>query len=471
MPVTVQLGTNGVTQAAIVPDATQFNDGMMTPTMLRQLNALWDDMQATFEISRQTFIPFNSTVALSQTVIIPDATATSSGVITKAMVATLNALWLASGKTLTPAPRGEPATLKFDVNLACPQSAVLPLATFPLGGSTGGRSGAMTGEQVQKLGILANAGPPVAAWTEHLISAAYDAQKVWGFSPTEVYVSNRSSVWKFDGATWAPTVGAVGTVGINSLWGPSTGILYALGGIHIRRTTDGGATWADVPVPGGWGGGQSIWGVDANNLFITNSSGKIYQSTDAGATWNLIATDPDGDTLYGIWGFGVNDVYFSGGGDEVRHWNGAALTTIAAPTFNESSFAIWGAATGNVYWVTDVPALPRKQVNHAVGLTLFAETGPWITNNGGAPDDEVWGISGQNANKIWAVGFNNNGAKAYKISVPSNVAPGTWVLDALPADTDAGAQALQVWVDPVTGFVMCVGSRSNGNGVSWSKLG
>jgi len=478
MSINVKFAINGVIQAAILPDATPFNDGMMTPTQLRQLEVLFASLASPPVIvpAAPYFVSFMSSVALPQEINIPNASAQRAGVMTKEQAAALQAAWVASGKTLPAAPKGLPLSLRFDVNLSVPQSVQLPPAAFggARGGGAGGQSGALTGEGVQMLGAVVSA-PPASGWTQNLIAANAGVQEVWGISKNEIYASDRNNVYKWDGAAWALS-GLSGVNQINALWG-TVGSIWAMGGIHLRKSVDNGANWVDQPAPiAGWSNGQAMWGMPDNSIIYISGSypghgAAVLQSVDGGANWTLAFDQPDGDVPKGIFGYAANDVYFVGFNDGVYHWNGAALTQIQAPTGNESSFACWGPASGQIYWCTDVPTLPVKQVMHAVGAAVFAETGPWITNGGGAPDDEVWGISGFDANHIYAAGFNNNGAKAYKISVPNNAGPGTWVLDALPsgADTDPGAQALQVWVDPATGFVMMVGSRSNGDGVSWSK--
>jgi photosystem II stability/assembly factor-like uncharacterized protein len=88
------------------------------------------------------------------------------------------------------------------------------------------------------------------------------------------------------GSTWAEmTQSYGGPVGIKiDMVNATTG--YECGTAHVQKTTDGGATWslvtAGLNTTAAYNG-LSV--VDANNVFVSNSSAQIFATSDGGANW------------------------------------------------------------------------------------------------------------------------------------------------------------------------------------------
>jgi hypothetical protein len=349
----------------------------------------------------------------------------------------------------------------------------------------------MPGDAVQKLGILVN-NPPAGNWVEQpSLGPAFhvqaDARGIFGFSANEVYACNGDGVAKWDGATWTNVL--TGFTVRRSLWGPAPGHIFCVGGggaQAILVSTDGGATWNPGTPPAEAGlNVWAIWGVDANTIFLAGGSAvnvsRVWLSTDGGATWNAIFNDPNGETLTQIFGYAVNDVYFGGSFGELVHWDGVAATVLQADTFDGNVTDLWGAAPGRCRFSTDFPNLPEKQLMNAVPPAVYADNGPYPTNDGANPTVYMNGVKGKDANTIWACGTATNaqgrdaGANVYKCSVPSDSGPSTWVQDnTLPASASGlHAAADKIWVDVATGKVFVVGTKDDGAGgtvaTSWIR--
>lgn len=122
-----------------------------------------------------------------------------------------------------------------------------------------------------------------------------------------------------------------GTTKLTSLSFPSTSVGYLLlGDGSVRRTTDGGQTFANrVAVPGTKATG-AMGAVSANDIFFTGldvgfavtgpasgsgGPGTIYRTTDGGGSWTLVATLPQG--LNGVSFAGSSAGYAVGNGNLV----------------------------------------------------------------------------------------------------------------------------------------------------------
>lgn len=96
------------------------------------------------------------------------------------------------------------------------------------------------------------------------------------------------------------------------------GTLYWVSNGRISKSTDGGRTWACLPVLFGCTGGPTLFitgfAVDpasSERLYAVNNVGLVYRSTDGGATWS------DGAVLQPLFGQGVDRIAVSPSDPEV----------------------------------------------------------------------------------------------------------------------------------------------------------
>ena len=160
------------------------------------------------------------------------------------------------------------------------------------------------------------------------VAGAYQ-QMPWGTSPLvagpngTLYVYTYSGLNKSTdfGTTWSPVFGALNgtpTMFASSPSNPS--VIYAVLGMQLARSTDGGATWRLFAGPGFFNFNGSL-GVSASNSQVLYASDgeQVSVSADGGATWSTpsrpplpfgataVAVDGSG-TLYAA-GPGVSDAF------------------------------------------------------------------------------------------------------------------------------------------------------------------
>jgi photosystem II stability/assembly factor-like uncharacterized protein len=204
----------------------------------------------------------------------------------------LPGLFLASMPVPTSLPSAFPAT-----------SAVVPS-----GGPSPSPSAIAAGPTVTEAGTFARAGFWVASNSTLLVSADGGATWSAGTVPT-VPGSQQTVLDVFDAShVWALTTDELGT-GVS---GNITGDKLAL---TVHRSTDGGRTWADIPISGNYPGSlQALHFLDADRGYLLISPGRfgiqtstLLRSTDGGLTWQVAGTDgwlgtelatPDASTIW-----------------------------------------------------------------------------------------------------------------------------------------------------------------------------
>jgi photosystem II stability/assembly factor-like uncharacterized protein len=109
---------------------------------------------------------------------------------------------------------------------------------------------------------------------------------VWATAANGIY---KSTDW---GATFSASI----YLGANALavWGTSPQEIYfTTESGSIGHTTDGGASWTQLPSLGGTAASAAltaIWSASPEEVFITAGSGAVVRSNDHGATWIREAT-------------------------------------------------------------------------------------------------------------------------------------------------------------------------------------
>jgi len=180
-------------------------------------------------------------------------------------------------------PLAQPTRMDVSVAYASPTAVWLTLDGVLWSSATGGSSWAKSA--------------PAASITGVTLTAWPDATHGWLGKPTGLYASTDG------GATWnAVSLGSAFQAGdlVNSIAFENTqlglvGLTRGAGAV-VLRTTDGGATWAQVTTQPGAGNVSHTGGKD----FWVNGSTPLH-SVDEGATWKT-ATPPAGSTSLQVFG-------------------------------------------------------------------------------------------------------------------------------------------------------------------------
>lgn len=134
-------------------------------------------------------------------------------------------------------------------------------------------------------------------------------------------------IWR---STWAQTGGLPLAGGGHTIWGSAADNLFSLGYNYgdergyIARSSDG-SNWTVVHGPTAVFL-SDVWGSGATDLYsvglaFPSRAGVVLHSAD-GASWGSIPTAPEAPPdLASVWGSSASDVYVVGGAPRLRYWN------------------------------------------------------------------------------------------------------------------------------------------------------
>jgi hypothetical protein len=183
-----------------------------------------------------------------------------------------------------------------------------------------------------------------ATWTA--VSAVTGIYALWGTSGTDVWAGSGSgTLLHYDGATWTMVAPAT-PASFRSFWGTSPTNVYAAGlagGANILQHYDG-TTWSVV---GSYGSafGASLWGSGASDIYLV--AGTVVEHYD-GTSWSAVTTLPVANAPYdSVWGMAANDLYVTGNMGALIHFDGTSWTTIASSLGN--IYTISGSASDDVF--------------------------------------------------------------------------------------------------------------------------
>ncbi len=237
----------------------------------------------------------------------------------------------------------------------------------------------------------------------------------------------------------------------------------AIKGLGIWKTTNGGITWTRLASTSNFAYVNDLLFDNGGNLYAglrQNSASDakgIQKSTDGGTTWTEVLGTASG----GISNRGA-DLELAANGDIY-----ASFGQFTTGGIYRSSFAINGAATGNVStWTNITPS--------ATG-TMPAPANAWFRIK--------LATAPSNANIVYALfqGFNSNDC----ISIQQyNSSTNTWAVKTVPTIIDQGANSnftrgqawydLVVTVDPANENSLYIagidGLRSDNGGTSWTQM-
>ncbi len=156
---------------------------------------------------------------------------------------------------------------------------------------------------------------------------------------------------------------------------PSDGVVWVSGhAAAVLRSTDGGATWTSIVVPGAVADSlqfRDVYAVDATTAYLLaagpGSRSRIYKTTDGGRNWELQFTNPDSGAFYDCFDFwdarrGVALSDGVGGHLLVRrttdgggHWDLPPADSLPPAQKGEGGFAASGtcivALAGHFAWI------------------------------------------------------------------------------------------------------------------------
>lgn len=170
-------------------------------------------------------------------------------------------------------------------------------------------------------------------------------------------------------------------------------VAWSVGGSgYIRRSLDGGATWASQPSNTA-NALQGVDNFDATTVWVVGQSGTILKTTDSGVTW-VPQTSGTGSQLNSVSVVNANTVWAVGNGGVIRktinggtNWTGQTSGT--AQPLNDV-FAV----DTNVAWAVGSNGVILKTINGGTN---------WVAQTSGTAVS-LFGVTAADANTAWAVG-------------------------------------------------------------------
>jgi len=161
---------------------------------------------------------------------------------------------------------------------------------------------------------------------------------------------------------------------LRGIWAVSEKVAWASGSRGTcLRTTDGGATWTTVPVPGAEAlDFRDVQGVDANTAYLLSIGkgevSRVYKTIDGGAHWTLSLQNSDANGFF----------------DEMAFWNPQHGILVGDQV--DGQMVVMATEDGGKSWQRQKmpPALPGEGAFAAsgTGITVFGDRDVWIGTGG-----------------------------------------------------------------------------------------
>lgn len=240
-------------------------------------------------------------------------------------------------------------------------------------------------------------------WTSHTnLAATYVG--VWGTSANNVYVVGTSGSGGVlersvdGGSSWTP-LPIDGSTGFTSIWGSGPDDIYVVGSgpYYVQHSTDGAATWHDVPPPVPLDYASMVWGTGSNDVYIggaipPDAQGVLYHTTNGGTTLTELDDSSYEASPHGLWS-GSGELFATGAGGLLRSTTGGTSWDLTITT--QELEAVWGSSASDLY-AGGVLTLAHSTDD---GVTLTPVTGPTITSQCLA----LWGPAQPTpATTVWA---------------------------------------------------------------------
>jgi hypothetical protein len=311
---------------------------------------------------------------------------------------------------------------------------------------------------------------------------------IWGAASNDVWFTNGSTAWHWNGSTFTTGSGSLSYGGfVEPLWGLASNDVWSPGGngyldhydgttwahvnVNLASTSyspsglsgfsatasdvwftsiygglvhgDGASSWSWVSQPASFSNRKAIWSAATSDVWAVGDGNARHYDGTAWADRTL----PGHATLNAVFGLSPTNIYAAGDNGTILHYDGTSWSTVAGiPTTTWHMYAIWASSASDVYVIGYLGNL-----SHYDGST-------WTSMHSGATLNHVYGLYGFGANNIW--GATENGGVIHKTAsgwTQSTVSP--YHLYAI-----WGAAANDIWTAGFNGYVY------HYNGTSWSEV-
>lgn len=148
----------------------------------------------------------------------------------------------------------------------------------------------------------------------------------------------------------------------------------------VVKTTNGGINWVSVNTTSATAY-TSVWGTDANTVFITQTDGKVLKTTNSGINWveSAVVTGP---FMYDITFLNSNTGFITGGGGNIYRTTNAGTTwdSVGSGQNNWSLFQVKIVSAAEIYAVGDPGFLYKSTDGGTSWQSLpINVTGPAVT--------------------------------------------------------------------------------------------
>lgn len=222
-----------------------------------------------------------------------------------------------------------------------------------------------------------------------LLPAASAGDAVWAAVTNDGEIATSD-----DGANWTRHTGIHNRALLGVDYGD--GVWVAVGGLcHITRSTDGGATWNQVPIPASAAGCKGALldvHTDGNGLWVAvgstgTSDGDIFYSTDNGASWSF-TTGAAANYPGRLRTVAVNETgFWVALGDGAGVWSGDGIN------WNAMSNDPWNSNDYSGWWWDASTSTNLFEVDHGDGIWCAVGTyGRFFRSTDGqswTPEDEA----------------------------------------------------------------------------------
>ena len=210
------------------------------------------------------------------------------------------------------------------------------------------------------------------------IQTSYEFYGVWGFSASDVYaIGSGYDVYHYDGTEWTSIKHWTDDYRyFEGIWGTSPTNIYAVGGYDIYGVSDyegrivrfNGTDWNEVDTGLDLAGVtlRAVWGSSSSDIYVVGD----YQSSQSrnivlhynGSTWSVVEDDLwDGSSyyFYSVWGRNSNDVYIGNSSDRVFYYDGTSWEDITDYNVVDGDiYGLW-ASSSYVYGTTRYGVIPK----------------------------------------------------------------------------------------------------------------
>lgn len=286
------------------------------------------------------------------------------------------------------------------------------------------------------------------------------------------------------GATWTDMPNPGGGGGVNPLIITDQGTLLAGNANNLQRSTDGGNTWAEIS-PGLAGFATILAQATDGTVYVRSTFNSLMSSTDDGQNWSAVDNDlPDGDSYFALVGTpsrllmgGEYGVHASSDGGATWGWSHEGLVaTTPLWVVGHSSGSVLAShgylqglnirnAAGT--WSYDEEKGPAVAINETGDIYTTYGNSLWNSTDGGA----TWGWPGGLTDEPFSFSvLNSPGADIYALSQTNTLYQSTDNGTSFAALSPVGVKDL-AWDNEGTLYITTAFNGfqvSTDNGATWT---